>query len=68
MHVSKTPMKKSLTTMRNAHMIEAVKTTAECKMETYQYHWVDAYEDVKGTVETYDISHVALLISMEVRN
>lgn len=34
-------------------------------METYQYHWVDAYENVKGTIEAYDISHAALLITIE---
>lgn len=34
-------------------------------METYQYQWVDDYENVKGTIEAYDISHAALLIAIE---
>lgn len=34
-------------------------------METYLFHWVDAYEDVKGSIEANDVSHAAILVSME---
>ena len=34
-------------------------------MKTFQYHWVDAYENVKGSVEAYDIAHAAILVAAD---
>lgn len=31
-------------------------------MESYRFHWVDAYENVKGEIEAYDAAHAALLV------
>ena len=31
-------------------------------MDSYRFHWVDAYEDVRGEVAAYDAAHAALLV------
>ena len=34
-------------------------------MDSFCFHWVDAYENVRGTVEAYDISNAAILVTGE---